>query len=446
MLKVSRYIVPMALSLLALLPVVGAQDATATPTPAPSPTPVVADAGTGATSITFWNGLTGSDGVTLNAMTQKFTEENPDFTVHTESMVWDVMYQKFQAALVAGEAPDVVIMHTSEMPQFVNFGALQPVDFMYGTGEDQIDPTDFAPASLEAVKYNGDTYGVMFDNHGWSTWVNNALFEAAGLDPAKRPNNFDEFLALAQKLTLDANGKHPNEDGFDADNIVQYGTSNTWLRVTFLALLYQNGGTLVDENGKVGVNSEAGMKALQTMHDLIFKYHVAPKPAGFDSWQSFAGGRLAIMSEGSWTRNFLVLDNPTVKYTVWPMVQLGDNPGTWMSAHVFYVPASTSGDKLVAVQKYIKWISDHNIMWADSGQIPARLSAQKALDPAVYPSNVVFAEAFNKFGHFDVQTPAIIELTSALDPELDAVLNGQKTVEEGLNSAAERMQAVLDRS
>jgi ABC-type glycerol-3-phosphate transport system substrate-binding protein len=152
------------------------------------------------------------------------------------------------------------------------------------------------------------------------------------------------------------------------------------------------------------------------------------------------------MSEGSWTRNFLVLDNPDVKYTVWPMVQLGDQPATWISAHVFYIPSTTTGDKLVAVQKYIKWISDHNIDWAESGQIPARLDAQADLDPAVYPSNVVFAQAFNEFGHFDVQAPAIVELTSALDPELDAVLNGQKTVEEGLNAAAERMQAILDRN
>lgn len=445
MLKATRYILPAAMALLALLPAAYAQDA-ATPTPAPTATPIVADAGTGSTEIIFWNGLTGSDGATLNEMTAAFVEANPDFRVRTESMVWEVMYQKFQAALVAGDAPDVVVMHQSELPQFAEFGALQPIDFMYGTGENQIDPADFNPASIEAVTLDGVVYGIPFDNHGWGTWVNNALFEAAGLDPADRPENFEEFIAIAQQLTLDANGNNATSPDFDPDNIVQYGTSNAWLRVTFLTLLAQNGGTLVNEDGTVGVNSEAGMKALQTMHDLIFKYHVAPKPAGFDSWQSFAGGRLAIMSEGSWTRNFLVNDNPDVEFTVWPMVQLGDMPATWMSSHVFYIPSTTTGEKLEAVQKYIKWISDNNILWASSGQIPARLSAQEQLDPEVYPSNIVFAQGFNEFGKFDVQTPAIVEITSALDPEIDAVLNGQKTVEEGLNAAAERIQAILDRS
>jgi ABC-type glycerol-3-phosphate transport system substrate-binding protein len=35
---------------------------------------------------------------------------------------------------------------------------------------------------------------------------------------------------------------------------------------------------------------------------------------------------------------------------------------------------------------------------------------------------------------------------AALDPELNAALNGQKTAQQALDDAAERMQQVLDRS
>lgn len=38
------------------------------------PTPIVAEAGDGAIQLRFWNGLTGSDGVTMVEMVQKFTE------------------------------------------------------------------------------------------------------------------------------------------------------------------------------------------------------------------------------------------------------------------------------------------------------------------------------------------------------------------------------------
>jgi ABC-type glycerol-3-phosphate transport system substrate-binding protein len=116
-----------------------------------------------------------------------------------------------------------------------------------------------------------------------------------------------------------------------------------------------------------------------------------------------------------------------------------------MSSHVFYVPVTTTGEKLAAVQEYVKWISDNDILWAESGQIPARLSSQAKLDPAIYPSNIVYAGAFNAFGHFDAQTPARTEIMSALDPELDAALNGLKTPEEALNAAAQRINAILSR-
>lgn len=421
-----------------------AQDVEPTNTPAPSPTPSISDAGTGSTRIRFWNGLSGSDGVTLNAMTAQFAEANPDFAVNTEIMTWDVMNQRLQAALVAGDAPDVVVFHTSELPQYAEFGGFQPIDFLYGTSENQIDPADLAPNALEAVSYNGTIYGVPLDNHGWGLWTNDALFETAGVD-VEIPQNYDEFVALAKELTLDANGNHPDDEGFDPDNIEQYGTAVSWELTTFRTLLYQNGGSLYSEDRSTAtVNSEAGMRALQMMYDLIHVHHVAPE-VPFDNWQSFAGGRIAMLPEGSWFRNFLVLDNPDIEWTAHPFPQLGDQPATWMSAHVFYIPVTTTGDQLNAVQTYIKWMSDNNGLWAESGQIPARLSQQQALDPETYPSNIVFANAFNEFGRFDPVVVGSAEIEAALGPEIISVLTNQKSVEQGLNDANERIQAILDR-
>jgi ABC-type glycerol-3-phosphate transport system substrate-binding protein len=421
-----------------------AQDPAPTNTPAPSPTPALSDLGTGNIVIRFWNGLSGSDGVTLNAMTEQFAAANPDYRVQTEIMTWDVMNQRLQAALVAGDAPDLVVFHTSELPQYIEFGGFQPVDFLYGTGENQIDPADFSPTALQAVTVDGVVYGVPLDNHGWGFWTNDALFEAAGLE-VELPQNYDEFVELAKQLTLDANGNNPGDEGFDAANIQQYGTAVSWELTTFRTLLYQNGGSLFSEDGSTAtVNSDAAKRTLQQMYDLIYVHNVAPV-VPFDNWQAFAGGRIAMLPEGSWFRNFLVLDNPDIQWTAHPFPQLGDQPATWMSAHVFYIPTTTTGDKLAAVQTYIKWMSDNNGLWAESGQIPARLSQQEELDPETYPSNIVFAGAFNEFGVFDRYTTATPEIESALNAEIIAVLTNQKTVEQGLNDANARIQTILDR-
>jgi ABC-type glycerol-3-phosphate transport system substrate-binding protein len=101
----------------------------------PTATPIVAEIGTGGgTHISFWNGLTGSDGVTLNEMLAKFAEDNPDVSVTVEMIIWNTLYQKLQTAFVAGDPPDVILLHASEVPMFGGFGVLKDLGDQYTSG------------------------------------------------------------------------------------------------------------------------------------------------------------------------------------------------------------------------------------------------------------------------------------------------------------------------
>ena len=53
---------------------------------------------------------------------------------------------------------------------------------------------------------------------------------------------------------------------------------------------------------------------------------------------------------------------------------------------------------------------------------------------------------FTDYGLLDFRSTVTQELYAALDPELDAVLNGLKSVEDALNDGAARMQQILDRA
>jgi ABC-type glycerol-3-phosphate transport system substrate-binding protein len=423
---------------LALLAVgfVAAQDA---------PEPIVNELGTGGTQISFWNGLSGSDGVTLNDMLTKFVAENPDVSVRTEIIDWNTLYPKIQAAFVAGEPPDVFIVHASEVPQFYSYGMLKDLSYLYDTNGGSLPAADFAQPGFDGVFVDGVPYGVPLDNHGRGTWANLALFEAAGVEPAI-PTNYDDTVAMLQKLTLDANGNNAASPDFDPENVVQWGTSIEWAYVEFLGYLWQHGGSTVSEDGKTAtINSEEGKAALQQMYDLIYKYHVAPAPAGFDSWQSWAGGTVAIVPTGTWFRNFAE-DQTDIQGQALPNFQFGAQPATWFGAHVFMIPASLEGEKLAAVEKMIKWVTDNQIMWAASGQVPARVSVQEELDPENYASNIVIGKTFQEYGHMEIRNKAILELQTAIDPELSAALNNEKTIDQALADAAERMQQVLDRT
>jgi ABC-type glycerol-3-phosphate transport system substrate-binding protein len=425
-----------------------AQDATATPLP--EPTAIVSSFGEdAAVQISFWNGLTGSDGVTLNEMLANFSAENPDIGVTTEIIPWNTLYTKLQAAFVAGNPPDVFMLHASEVPQFASYGVLKDLSSWYVSGGGWFPDDDISEITMNGMMYDGVIYGIPLDNHGRGLWINVDLFEAAGVDPdpANAPTTYEGWVELFQQLTLDANGNNAASPDFDPENVVQWGyTVQEWPRVNFLANLAQHGGSLVSEDGTtVTVNSEAGIAALQQTYDLIYTHHVSAPPAGFDSWQSFAGGTVAVLPTGTWFRNFAT-DSAEFNWAAWPNVQFGPEPAAWFGAHTWMVPLNLEGEKLDAVQTLIQWVSENQVAWAASGQVPARISAQAALDPVNYPTNIILGQSFTDYGILDYPSTAIQEMYAALDPELDAALNNLKTPEQALNDAAERMQQVLDRT
>lgn len=411
--------------------------------PPPTATPIVAEAGEGATKLIYWNGLTGSDGVTMVEMVEAFTKENPDVSVRVEMMPWDIYFDKLLTALVSGNPPDLFLLHEFEIPQFASKGVLGETAGFYTSGGGALPDDDFPDEMLNALEYEGKRYGVPIDRHGWGIWINRDLFEEAGLDPDTPPANVEEFVELARKLTLDANDKHPGEECFDPDDVVQWGTHVSWFRPTFLTTMWQFGGNWTDGEGNATINQEPAVKAVQFWHDLIYKEHVAPQPAGFDAWQSFAADQLAIIPEGSWMLNFN--NDNEVNWGVWPMIQFGDQPVTWTSSHVIYTPSSLGGEKLEAAQRLVKYLTDHGLTWATSGQPPARLSEREALTLEEYPSTKVFSDSFARQGRYDTAHVAIQEIQAAYEPELDAAWNNTKSVEEALNDANKRIQSVLDR-
>lgn len=415
-------------------------------TPAPEPTAIVSDLGTGSIHISFWNGLTGSDGVTLNEMLGQFVAENPDISVTTEIIPWATLYTKLQASFVASEAPDVFLVHASEVAQFASYGVVQDLSSWYTTGGGSIPAEDFAQPGFDGSFIDGVPFGVELDNHGRGVWINVDHFEAAGLDPNVYPANYDELVEMLKLLTLDANGNNAASPDFDPTNVVQWGTSMEWIYTDFLSYLWGNGGDIISEDGTTAtINSEAGASALQRMYDLIYVHHVAPQPAGFDSWASYSAGVISVLPTGTWFRNFAE-EQTDINGQAWPVLPVGDQRAAWFGAHTFMVPTSTEGEQLAAVRTLIEWVTENQVAWAASGQVPARISAQAALDAESYPSNILIGATFQEYGRMEPQCQVILELQAAIDPELNSALNDLKPVQQALDDAAARMQQILDRT
>lgn len=417
--------------------------------PTPVPTVAVNVYGTTEKPVVLWHGLTGADGATFATLLQKYAEENPDQGVRSEAYVWDVFFQKFPTAVAAGTPPDMAIFHAAEVPQMTSQGLMMPLDDVYAA--QQIPKDDFVKAIMDVITIEGKTMAVPFDNHGWTCYVNTKVIKDAGLDPENLPQNGTEFIDWAFKITVDENGKHPDEDGFNPDKVKIWPIWYTWPRFTMPSTWFQfRGGTFDPKTNKATLNSAESVAAVQYWHDLMYKYHVvAPAlpgvPWGGDIYKTDS---LAIMWEGTWMLNYFK-DNPDVaEHTICvPMNSLAPdgNRGQKIEAHIFCIPTGVQPDGVERASKLIKWLSDHSADWATSGQIPARLSVQK--DPKVQSiwSVKASAEAFQKYGRADFPHKAFIEIQTAWEAAVSAALANTVPLQEALDTGNQQIQSILDR-
>ena len=101
------------------------------------------------------------------------------------------------------------------------------------------------------------------------------MYEEAGLDPDKTPDNLDELVEYSKKLTQDTDG-----DGVtDIYGLGMYfGPSRATIELYFAPYLWHFDGELWDpETKKATFASEAGISAAQFLFDLISTHKVTPE-------------------------------------------------------------------------------------------------------------------------------------------------------------------------
>jgi multiple sugar transport system substrate-binding protein len=206
--------------------------------------------------------------------------------------------------------------------------------------QDNIDMSQYYPTLVKQWTYNGNVYGLPKDWDTIAILYNKQIFQKMGL-PAPtnltwNPTDGGTFLQLAQKLTLDQNGKHPTDAGFDPKHIKQFGyVSENNAQEGFWNFIAMNGGTLLDKpfGQNFQFNQPPSLQALQFLVDLVNKYHVSPSAAETNNnsgiaIQLFDGGHAAMVTAGSWELSGIVQQASIP----WGVAQLPVGPDGLMSA------------------------------------------------------------------------------------------------------------------
>lgn len=348
--------------------------------------PVLAQTAAAPIELGFWTPFTGGDGQFFDDMVAAFNASHPDVVMKTDTVRFMSYYPKLSEALAAGTAPDVVVVHQDRLINYVGNGYFLALDpWLARAG---IDRGGFAPGPLAACTFKGFTYAIPMDVHPLVMYYNKRLFAKAGI--TKVPATTEELLAAARAIQ-----EKTGAIGIAMDNTAATYKAYTLTRI-FMSLLMEEGKAVLDAgNTKANFNNPEGRKAYQFLLDLVYKYGVTPKGLDYDfSVNYFKSGKAGIHFNGVWVMGAFE-SQPGLDFGVVPFPAfLGPN-AAWAGSHAFAIPARKDMDerKVLAIMRFIDWMTAHGALWARAGHIPTRTSVYSTPEFRALPHRPEYADA-----------------------------------------------------
>lgn len=367
-----------------------------------------------------------------------FRRERPDIEVEmvegpASSGTREDMYA---SAFLGGEAVyDVVYMDVAWMPKFAHQGWLRALDDKF-TPEMQ---AEFLPGDIAGSRYRGKTYRVPVQSDGGLLYYRKDLLAAAGIAP---PRTWPELVAAAKRL------QRPPE----LWGLVFQGKQYEGLVCVFLELLWGNGGFLVDDDGRVGLDAPESVAALTWLVDAVRKDAVAPE--GVLTFQEeearhlFQEGRAVFMRNWPYAWNLAQRDDSPIKGKVGilPMVHgAGGASAATLGGWGFGI-SSTAKDP-EAAWAFIEFAArapSQKTAYDKSGIIPTR----RALfaDPDLTRKSPHYKELLGVLEGARPRPvhPQWARMSDILQVHLSAALSGQAEPAAALAAAAREIRPVVE--
>ena len=244
----------------------------------------------------------------LDIASRTFEQNNPHITIDNQ-FIPNVDYAARIATMLAGNIQlDSGFLSDTDIHVWGTDGRIANI-YNFVDADPNLSRDDF----IDHVFYLTDdpevSWGFFISSQPRAMFFNKDLFDASGVEypPHDRlnPLTWEEFLYMAQRLTLDSAGNNALDPNFNPDAIVQYGfTVGAFALYQYLPIIYQAGGRVFDEDGEFIFNSPEVALGLQNIQDLIFVYNVMPHPTILANMPAgviaLSAGQVAIMASGHW--------------------------------------------------------------------------------------------------------------------------------------------------
>ncbi|MBS1252080.1 MAG: sn-glycerol-3-phosphate-binding periplasmic protein UgpB [Anaerolineales bacterium] len=389
----------------------------------------------------FYNTLFhGGDAQAMERIVKKYNEAHGNTQLTLAQGQWSQYYAQLTNAVIAGNAPQIGIVHTNMLPEM--YPALMPLEetpagnLLEAGG---IEPGNYIESLWKAGEKDGRRYLIPLDTHMFGMWYNRDIFEEAGLDPDSPPQTMEEFIAAADAIR-DAGyaAFHPAEDALPRK-----------LRRAWMVFFWQQGGELFDEGyTQATFNNEQGLKALEFLVSMVQER--SWNEPGTDGFKQFTAGELGMFVAGNWM--YWTASESDVNWDFAPMPVFFDQPATWGNSHNLVIPKQPGGvsnEVLVKAAEAIKWINENSDTWGIyGGHIPAykpTLESEELQESDTWQGALAqFADMASKgWVHYPITHPKASQLNNAIQVYVQEAYNGTISPQEALDKAEAECNQIL---
>ncbi|MFO8065350.1 MAG: ABC transporter substrate-binding protein [Spirochaetia bacterium] len=304
---------------------------------------------------------------------------------------------------------------------------------------DESTKDEYLDSYIDALTVDGELVGLPGDADGLMFWYRTDLLDKYGFDGP--PETWSELVEQAQTIL-------EGEDDSNLQGITFQGANIEGMLANYLTFLWGNGGSVLDDDGNVVIDSEESVEALEFMIDLYEEHDVASDgvvtTGTDDSRVVFQDGRAIFMLNWTYVWGQLNSDDSEVAGNVdvsTPPAFEGHDPSIALGGFQFGVNANSNNPELaVEVIQELSSFEGQKEAAMVRGDMPTMKSVYE--DEEVIEENPFFEKVREILatGKSRPKSPNYGEVSEAIRNQLSAALGGEKSAEEALSDAADALE------
>jgi multiple sugar transport system substrate-binding protein len=296
---------------------------------------------------------------------------------------------------------------------------------------DKVDMSIYYPNTVQMHTVENTLYGLPATFSDNVVFYNKTMFDKAGVAYPDASWDWNKLITTAKQFTK-------------GDT---YGYGPAWWP---MYLFLYNTNILTPDNSKCALNTPEGLQAIQSYADLSTKDGVSANAAATKAqsdYDRFVAGKLAMFVAGPWAVKPF---NQAITTFQWDIADhpKGTTQGTFLYSNAYSISAgSKNKDAAWEFLKFASGVEGQTIRQQGQFEIATIKSvADSIFVPSMKGQSPAHPEIFLNATAYGKKLPdhaRLQEIEDAIQPELDLVLSGKKSVKDAMNAACTAVDGVI---